>query len=59
MHLKPAHAPDWSDPHRPHLTKVGRTAFLALFGWTRDVQAVAQVIPALDWPELEALRLDP
>ena len=57
--VKPAHQPIWNDPNRPHLTKVGPTPFLALFAWTRDVQAQALVIPATDWPELEALRLDP
>jgi hypothetical protein len=57
--LKPAHEPVWNDPFRPHMTKVGPTPFLALFGWTRDVRAVAKVIPAHDWPELEAMRLDP
>ena len=56
--LKPAHEPVWNPPHRPHLTKVGATPFLALFGWTRDVQGVAQVIPASDWPALEVLRID-
>lgn len=57
--LKLAHQPVWNDPHRPHLTKVGPTPFLALFCWTRDVQPLAQVIPATDWPELEALHLAP
>ena len=57
--LKPAHHPVWNDPHRPHLTKVGPVPFLALFCWTRDTQAPAKVIQATDWPELEALRLDP
>lgn len=56
--IKPAHAPVWNPPHRPHATKVGSVPFLCLFGWTRDVQQVAQVIPAMDWPQLEALRLD-
>ena len=55
--VKPAHQPVWNDPHRPHLTKVGPVPFLALFGWTRDVLEAAQVLPAGDWPELEALRL--
>jgi len=55
--VKPAHQPVWNDPDRPHLTKVGPVPFLALFGWTRDVQAPAVVIPADDWAELEALRL--
>ena len=55
---KPAHHPVWNDAHRPHMTKVGPTPFLALFGWIRDVAQVAQVIPAPDWPALEALRLD-
>lgn len=57
--IKPAHAPVWNDAFRPHMTKVGPTPFLALFGWTRDVQPLAQVIPAPDWPALEALRLSP
>ena len=55
---KPAHHPVWNDAHRPHMTKVGPTPFLALFGWIRDVTQVAQVIPAPDWPALEALRLE-
>jgi hypothetical protein len=57
--IKPAHHPVWNDAHRPHMTKVGPTPFLALFGWIRDVAQVAQVIPAPDWPALEALRLEP
>lgn len=55
---KPAHQPVWNPPHQPHATKVGAVPFLCLFGWTRDVRQVAQVIPADDWPQLEALRLD-
>ena len=57
--VKPAHTPVWNDPHRPHLTKVGPTPFLALFGWTRDATLPAQVIKAPDWAKLEALRLAP
>lgn len=55
--IKPAHQPVWNDAHRPHLTKVGATPFLAFYGWTRDVALPARVIPAADWPELEALYL--
>lgn len=55
--LKPAHDPVWNDPMRPHLTKVGAVPFLAFFGWTRDVSEPAQVLPATDWPALEALQL--
>lgn len=54
---KPAHTPVWNPSNRPHATKVGAVPFLCLFGWTRDVLLPAQVIPADDWPELEALRL--
>lgn len=57
--VKPAHHPVWNEAHRPHMTKVGPTPFLALFGWIKDVGQVARVIPAPDWPALEALRLDP
>lgn len=55
--LKPAHEPVWNDPFRPHLTKVGPIPFLAFFGWTRDVNEPARVLPASDWPALEALIL--
>lgn len=55
--LKPAHQPVWNPAHQPHLTKVGAAPFLCLWVWTRDVNEIAQVIPADDWPELEVLRL--
>ncbi len=55
--MKPAHEPVWNDPGRPHLTKVGAVPFLCLYGWTGDVNAPAQVVPAADWAEMEALRL--
>ncbi len=55
--ILPAHQPVWNPPHQPHLTKVGPVPFLCLYGWTRDVNELARVIPAGDWPELEALRL--
>lgn len=55
--LKPAHVPVWNPPFQPHLTKVGAVPFLCLYAWTRDANAPAEVIPATDWPELEALRL--
>jgi Dimethlysulfonioproprionate lyase len=57
--LKPAHDPVWNPPFQTHLTKVGPVPFLCLFGWTKDVQPLAKVVPAQDWPELEALRLEP
>lgn len=55
--VKPAHVPVWNPPHQPHLTRVGKVPFLCLFVWTRDVDEVAMVIPANDWPELEALEI--
>jgi hypothetical protein len=55
--LKPAHVPVWNDPDQPHATKVGAVPFLCLYGWTRDAQSPAHVIPAPDWADLEALRL--
>ncbi|MGL4280401.1 MAG: dimethylsulfonioproprionate lyase family protein [Albidovulum sp.] len=55
--IKPAHDPVWNDANQPHLTKVGPNPFLCFFGWTADVNAAAEVIPAPDWAELEALRL--
>lgn len=54
----PAHVPVWNEPFRPHLTKVGTVPFLCLFGWTSDVSAPAEVLPAEDWDALEALPLD-
>jgi hypothetical protein len=57
LQVLPAHRPVWNPPRRPHMTKVGPEPFLCLFVWTRDVNEVAQVIPADDWPKLEALRL--
>jgi hypothetical protein len=54
---RPAHRPVWNPPLRPHATKVGPTPFLCLFAWTADVNEPAHVLPATDWPELEALRL--
>ena len=50
---KPAHEPVWNDPHDPHATRVGSVPFLAIFGWTRDVNEPAYVIPSADWAELE------
>ena len=55
--VKPAHVPVWNPPHQPHATKVGPVPFLCLYGWTQDVDAPAYVIPADDWPAIEALRL--
>jgi len=57
LRILPAHRPVWNPPNRPHLTKVGPVPFMALFAWTRDVNAGASIIPATDWPELEQLRL--
>lgn len=57
LSIKPAHVPVWNPPHRPHLTKVGPVPFLCLYAWTRDCDAVAEVLPAPDWPALEAMRL--
>lgn len=55
--LKSAHEPVWNDPMVPHLIKVGALPFLCLYGWTRDVDALAEVVDALDWDELEAMPL--
>lgn len=55
--IQPAHVPVWNPSHRPHLIKAGPVPYLCLYGWTRDVNAPAYVIPAADWAELQALRL--
>jgi hypothetical protein len=49
-----AHAPIWNEPMQVHATLVRDIPFLALFGWTRDVMADAIVVPAADWPHIEA-----
>ncbi len=51
---RPAHGPVWNPPHRPHAILTGATPFLAIFAWTRDVDAPAYVIPAPDWAAYEA-----
>jgi hypothetical protein len=55
--VQPAHQPIWNEPNRPHLIKVGAAPFLCIYAWTRDVSEPAQVLPANDWAQLEALRL--
>lgn len=57
LQIKPAHEPVWNPPHQPHLTKTGKIPFLSLFVWTRDVNDLAIVIPAQDWPALEAQEI--
>ena len=57
LQIMPAHRPVWNPAFRPHMTKVGAVPFLCLFVWTRDVNQLAQVLPAADWPELEEMRL--
>jgi Dimethlysulfonioproprionate lyase len=51
---KPAHVPVWNEPMAVHATLVGEVPFLCLFGWTRDVNLPASVVPAKDWPQIEA-----
>ena len=51
--MKPAHEPVWNPSEKPHLTKVGSVPFLSLYVWTKDVNELADVIPADDWSELE------
>lgn len=55
--VRPAHVPVWNPPHQAHATKVGPVPFLCLYGWTRDITEPAYVLPAPDWPALEAMRL--
>jgi hypothetical protein len=59
LHWLPAHTPVWNDPHRPHATLTGAVPFLCLYAWTGDVDALAEVIPAPDWPVLEAANAGP
>lgn len=50
---RPAHAPVWNPPFRPHATLTGNVPFLCLYAWTRDANAIAEVIPAPDWASIE------
>ena len=59
LYTYPAHVPIWNEPFVWHLTKVGPLPFLGLHAWTRDAESAAEVVPAEDWGELEALRLAP
>lgn len=58
LSIKHAHDPVWNEPFQQHLTKVGPKPFLCFYCWTRDNDKPAEVLPAPDWAELEALRLD-
>jgi hypothetical protein len=51
---KPAHEIVWNEPWQVHATAVGPTPFLCIFGWTRDVNLPANVVPAADWNVIEA-----
>jgi hypothetical protein len=59
LEVKGAHAPVWNPANRHHAIKAGPVPFLCLYGWTRDVDQPAIVIPADDWPALEAMHLAP
>jgi hypothetical protein len=51
---KPAHVPVWNPPQRPHATMTGAVPFLCLYAWTRDANALAEIIPAPDWAKIES-----
>jgi hypothetical protein len=55
--IKQAHEPVWNEPNQHHLTKVGPVPFFCIFGWTRDTDKPAEVLPATDWPQIEAARI--
>ena len=57
LKILPAHQPVWNDPFVTHLTKVGPIPFLSFYAWTKDVNPIAEIVPASDWAMLEALRL--
>ncbi len=55
--VKPAHELVWNDPHMAHMTKVGPVPFLCLYAWTGALEQSAYIVPADDWPGLEAQHL--
>lgn len=59
LEWRPAHQPVWNPPFQHHATRVGPVPFLCIFGWTRDVDEIATIIPCDDWPDLEALSVVP
>lgn len=46
-------APVWNPPHRPHALLTGDVPFLCLYGWTRDINEPAYIVPAKDWAQYE------
>lgn len=59
LEWRDAHQPVWNEPFQHHATRVGPVPFLCIFGWTRDVDEIATIIPSDDWPALEALSVGP
>ncbi len=40
-----ADVPVWNEPWAPHATQTGAVPFLCIFGWTKDVNIPAKIIP--------------
>lgn len=57
LEWRDAHHPVWNEPFQHHATRVGAVPFLCIFGWTRDVDEIATIIPCDDWPALESLSV--
>ena len=51
---KRAHETVWNEPWQVHATAVGPIPFFCVFGWARDVNLPAKVVPAADWDVIEA-----
>lgn len=49
-------APVWNPPHRPHAILTGAVPFLCLYGWTRDIDEPAYMVPARDWAQHEGAQ---
>jgi Dimethlysulfonioproprionate lyase len=50
---KEAHEPIWNEPWQPHAMLVGATPLLAIYCWTQNVNAPAEITRADDWHENE------
>lgn len=59
LEWRDAHQPVWNEAFQHHATRVGPVPFLCIFGWTRDVDEIATIIPCDDWPALEAPTVGP
>jgi hypothetical protein len=57
--IRQAGEPVWNPPYQIHATLVEEAPLLCLYAWTRDIHPPAEVVPAADWPGIEAALMRP